>query len=194
MGMTQKLLGEQFADLLVQMSFIFQDLVITMSFVVQTQFSSKSCSLAVKKVEDYFGRKEYREQPNRFLCDLWKKSICVHIFLPQHTLPIREKKPIQFLHVYRALVTGYMKWCRVLIISGSSPWKYIREYNVLVLSWRIYVHWCLTVKICSVATACASNFQEERKVHSRWKENGGKVVSHTLHAEPRNHLVADWSI
>lgn len=59
MGMTQKLLEEQFADLLIELSFIFQDLVITMSFVLQTQFGNKSCILAVKKVEDYFGRQEY---------------------------------------------------------------------------------------------------------------------------------------
>lgn len=91
-------------------------------------------------------------------------------FLPQHTFPIRgKKKPIQFLHVYRALVTGYMNWCRVLIISGSSPWKYIRECNILVLSWRIYVHICLTVKICPVAIARVSNFQEEK-----WSTADGK--------------------
>lgn len=98
-----------------------------------------------------------------------KINMCPY-FLPQHTFPIRgKKKPIQFLHVYRALVTGYMNWCRVLIISGSSPWKYIRECNILVLSWRIYVHICLTVKICPVAIARVSNFQEEK-----WSTADGK--------------------
>lgn len=55
MEVPQKLLEEQFSDLLIQLSFISQDLAITMSIVVQTQFNDKTGNLAVKKVEDYFG-------------------------------------------------------------------------------------------------------------------------------------------
>lgn len=97
MEMTQKPLEEQFADLLIQLSFIFQDLVITMSFSVQTQFSNKTCSLAEKKKKWKIILEEKNTERNLidFFVTSEKINMCPY-FLPQHTFPIREKRPIQF--------------------------------------------------------------------------------------------------
>lgn len=82
--MTQKLLEEQFADLLIQLSFVSQDLVITMSTAVQTQFSYKSSSLAVKKVEDYFGRKETESNLTDFFVTSEKNQHASMFFTPEY--------------------------------------------------------------------------------------------------------------
>lgn len=139
-------------------------------------------------MEDYFGRKEYWKQHNRFLCDLWKNQYVSIIFAPAYLSNQGKKSQSNFyMCTGNWLLDIWTNWCRVLIISGSSPWKYIRECNILVLSWRIYVHWRLTVKICPVAIAPASNFQEERKIHSRWKKRRKKWWEAT-------HLMLKWGI
>lgn len=56
MEVPQNLLEEQFADLLIQLSFISQDLTVTMSIVVQTEFNDKTGTLDVKEAKYYFGR------------------------------------------------------------------------------------------------------------------------------------------
>lgn len=98
--MTQKLLEEQFADL-IQLSFISQDLVITMSTAVQTQFSDKSSSLAVKKVEDYFGRKETESNLIDFFVTSEKNQHASMFFAPAY-LPnhIGGKKSQSNFYVY----------------------------------------------------------------------------------------------
>lgn len=115
MGMTQRLLEEQFADLLMELSFIFQDLIITMNFVLQTQFSKRSCSLSVKKA-DYFGRKEYWEQPNRFLCDLWKNQYVSIFFAPAYLSNQRKKKANPIF----TCVQGTSYWIYELMQSANN--------------------------------------------------------------------------